>query len=226
MLIYKDFASTIATDSFTTQFLHIKKDLLQGDCLSPLVFNLIINTFIQFVSQKQFFQPSYSLTNLIYPTKNWFQFTDDATVVTGQEYKTQILSNAFSIWCSWSKMIVRVDKCHTFGIMKKNTTLMQIKPKHYAKNEAIPPLKDNESFKYLGRYFNFSMNNQKHKEQLEITTTMLNNINKLPLHPNNKLNLYSKYLLGKLSWHLTIADISETPVQENLDSLCRKKLRS
>ena len=224
MSIYKDYASTIATVSFTTPFLHIKKGVLQGNCLSPLLLNSVINTFIQFVSQEQFSQLGYSQMNLICPT-HWFQFADDATVVTGQEYKTQILLNAFSTWFTQIK-IIRIDKCYTFGIIKENTTLTQTKLKLYVNNEVISPLKENESFKYLGRYFNFSMNNQKHKEQLEITTTMLNNINKLPLHPNNKLNLYSKYLLRKLPWHLTIADISETPVQENLDSLCRKKLRS
>ena len=108
-------------------------------------------------------------------------------------------------------MIIRVDKCHTFGIRKKNTDLPQTKARLYVDNEIISPLQDNESFKYLGRYFNFSMDNQKHKaELLETTTTILNNINKLPLHPNNKLDLYRKYLLIKLSWHLTKADIPTT----------------
>ena len=111
--------------------------------------------------------------------------------------------------------------------MKKNTTLTQTKPKLYVNNELIPPLKDDESLKYLGRYFNFSMDNQRHKaELLETTTTTLNNVNKLPLNPNSKLNLYSKYLLSKLSWHLTIADIPETWVKESLDSLGHKNLRS
>ena len=80
-------------------------------------------------------------------------------------------------------MIITLDKCHTFGIMKTNTTSTQTKPKLYVNNEIIPPLQDDEN---LGRYFNFSMNSQKHKaELLETTTTTLNNINKLPLHPNN-----------------------------------------
>ena len=95
MSIYEYFASTIATDSFTTPFLHIKKGVLQGDCLRPLVFNLIINTFIQFVSQEQFSQLGYSLTNFLHPT-HWFQVADDVAVITGQEYETQILLNAFS----------------------------------------------------------------------------------------------------------------------------------
>ena len=73
-------------------------------------------------------------------------------------------------------MIIRVDKHHTFGIMKKNTTSTQTKPKLYVNNKATPTLKDNESFKHLGRHFNFRMNNQKHKEELlETTTTTLNN---------------------------------------------------
>ena len=38
--------------------------------------------------------------------------------------------------------------------------------------------------------------------------------------------MYSKYLLSKLSWHLTITDIPETRVKEKLDSLYHKKLRS
>ena len=163
------------------------------------MFNLIINTFIQFVSQEQFSQFGYSLTNLLRPTY-WFQFADDAAVFNGQEYETQILLNVFSTWCTWSKMIIRVDKCHTFGIMKKNTASTQTKPKLYVNIEIIPPLQDDESCEYLRRYFNFSLNNQKYRaELLETTTTTLNKI---------------------------IADIPETWLKENLDSLCHKKLRS
>ena len=94
MSIYEYFASTIATDSFTTPFLHIKKGVLQGDCLSPLVLNLIINTFIQFVSQEQFSHLGYSLTNLLRPT-HWPQFSGNPAVATGQEYEIQIQLNAF-----------------------------------------------------------------------------------------------------------------------------------
>ena len=84
--IYEDFSSTIATVSFTTRFSHIKKGVLQGDSLSHLVFNLIINTLMQFVSQEQFSQLSYSLTNLKCPI-HWFQCADNVTVVTVKNTK-------------------------------------------------------------------------------------------------------------------------------------------
>ena len=54
---------------------------------------------------------------------------------------------------------------------EKNTTLTEL----HVNLEVIPPLKNDESFKYLRRYFNFSMNNQTHREELlETTTAALN----------------------------------------------------
>ena len=49
---------------------------------------------------------------------NDFQFADDAAVITIHESQNQHLLNRFSIWCKWADMIVRVDKCSTFGIKK------------------------------------------------------------------------------------------------------------
>ena len=43
---------------------------------------------------------------------------------------------------------------------------MQTHPKLFVNNEQIPALKSNESFKYLGRYFNFEMDNEEHKKEL------------------------------------------------------------
>ena len=118
MSLYKDFATTVVTDSYAVSFLHIERSILQGDCLSPLIFNLLINTFIQYVRQERFSQLGYSLSKLPRPI-HWFQFADDAAIATGQEYETQVLLNAFTAWCTWSSMIIRVDKCHTFGVTKK-----------------------------------------------------------------------------------------------------------
>ena len=154
MSLYNVFVTTVITDSYTTSFLRIERGILQGDCLSPLIFNLLINTIIQYVCQERFSQLGYSLSKLLRPI-HWFQFADDAAIATGQEYETQVLLNAFTAWCTWSSMIIRVDKCHTFGMAKKETLSVQTHPKLFVNNEQIPALKkNNESFKYLGRYFN------------------------------------------------------------------------
>ena len=42
------------TDGFVTYFVHMKKGVLHEDCFSPLMRNLIIDTFIQSVKHDQY----------------------------------------------------------------------------------------------------------------------------------------------------------------------------
>ncbi len=89
-------------------------------------------------------------------------------------------------------MIIRVDKCSTFGIKKQLTRSIQYLPKLFVNNCLIPRVEIGESFRYLGRYFNFKMSDDDHKsEVLDTLTDLLNEIDDLPLHPKNKIRLYS-----------------------------------
>ena len=45
--LYSDFHITILTNSFSSDFIKVGKGVLQGDCLSPPIFNMVMNTFIQ-----------------------------------------------------------------------------------------------------------------------------------------------------------------------------------
>ena len=120
---------------------------------------------------------------------------------------------------------MRIDKCKTFGIEKGNTAAKQTFPKLFVNSEQIPAVKKNESFKYLRRYFNFEMDNYNHKHKLfEIIKNVLNKIDTLPLQPKFKLEIYQKYLLSKISWHLMIVDMEETWIKENLDNFCHERI--
>ena len=97
-------------------------------------------------------------------------------------------------------MIIRVDKCHIFGMAKKETVRVQTHPKLFVNNEQIPALKSSESFNYLSRYFNFEMDNEEHKKEvLDITNKILNKVDTLLLHPKHKLDIYLKYYMSKIS---------------------------
>ena len=224
--IYGGFITSIATKDFITPAIKFEKGVLQGDCLSPLLFNMVFNTFIQtLVKSDEIRQMNYVYHKILKP-KNWFQFADDAVAITSSEYENQILLNIFTRWCTWANMIIRTDKCMSFGICKKATKSVQFKPKLFINGAAIKPIELGESFEYLGRWFNFEMDNKKHKEELtEIVTHIMNKVVSLPLHPKNQIMLYSRYLMSKLSWHLTIADIEQTWVINQLDSLAHSYLR-
>ena len=67
------------------------------------------------------------------------------------------------------------------------------------------------------------MSNQEHKAKLNsLFSELLQEIDPLPLHPKNKLLLYNRYLLSKVSWHFTVANLSKTWIVENLDNLVSK----
>ena len=148
--LHTNFCTCVSTSEYTTELIYLfVYSFLQGDCINPLLFNLIINTFIQHIKQNEYEQPGYKFSKYFSP-RHWYQFTDDASVVTGQEYEAQILLNAFTRWCTWSDMIIRVDKCKTFGITKKGSNAVQTQPKLFVNNEYIPPVPRDEDFEYLG----------------------------------------------------------------------------
>ena len=158
---------------------------------------------------------------------HWFQFADNAAVITSDEKENQILLNCFTRWCQWANFIIRVDKCVTFGVKKYSTRSTQFQPKLLIDKQLVPPVKNGESFKYLGRYFDFDMTNELHNSKLlSLFSTFMKGIEDLPLHPKNKLLVYHRYVLSKVSWHFTVADIPRTWVTENLDNLVSRYIRS
>ena len=83
---------------------------------------------------------------------------------------------------------MKVEKCHSFGMKKCQTQCIQIKPKLYLNNKLINPMKIDESFVYLARYFDFNIPNKDHMDMLlSKKKELLNTIDKLPLHPKNKI---------------------------------------
>ena len=63
------------------------------------------------------------------------------------------------------------------------------------------------------------------KELSDITNKTLNKVNMLPLHPKHKLDIYLKYYMSKISWHLTVADIPNTWMKQYRDTICHNKVR-
>ena len=70
------------------------------------------------------------------------------------------------------------------------------------------------------------MSNNMHKSEISHSlNATLSEIDLLPLHPKNKLLLYSQYILSKLSWHFTAANLPKTWVCKHLDNNVAKYLR-
>ena len=123
-------------------------------------------------------------------------------------------------------MKIRVDKCVAFGLKKFSTRSMQFQPKLFTNKEIVPSVKSGESFRYLGRYFNFEMDDEDHKVQIQsCLLNMLQSIDSFTILPSNKQLLYHRWVLSKFSWSLTVTNLSNTLVVENFDSITTRFVR-
>ena len=98
--LYTDFQTSIITEQFNTAFIKVGRGVLQGDCLSPLLFNMSFNTFIQHIKSEKYSQLGFwkfSENGKPLNPFHWFQFADDAAVISGQENENQLLLNRFTL---------------------------------------------------------------------------------------------------------------------------------
>ena len=201
--LYENFHTSIITDEHTTPAIPVRIGVLQGDCLSPLLFNMCFNTFTQNVRQEKYKQFGFSPhdeNDGLYNPIHWFQYTDDAAVVTTDERENQLLLNCFTKWCQWSRMKIRVDKCVVSRLKQFSTCSIQFQPKLFINKEIVPSVKSGESCRYCGRYFNFEMDDKDHKVQIQsCLLDMLQRIDSFTVLPANKLHLYHFWVLSKLS---------------------------
>ena len=98
--LYTDFQTSFISSEFQTPFINVGRGVLQGDCLSPLLFNLCFNTFIQHIKDENYRKLGYAASindGLSFNPVHWFQFADDAAVISGQESENQILHHLVSM---------------------------------------------------------------------------------------------------------------------------------
>ena len=83
-------------------------------------------------------------------------------------------------------MKIRVDKCVAFGLKKFSTRSMQFQRKLFINKEIVLSVKSWESFRYLGRYFNFDMDGKEYKVQTQsCLLTLLQHTDLLTILPSN-----------------------------------------
>ena len=216
---YTNYTVSIGTDRFVTNPILIEKGVLQGDCLSPLLFNLVVNALLQTIDHEKIRLMGYSYSESIRP-RHWFQFADDSALVTSTEEDSQALLNVYTKWCYWAGLKICPRKCKTFAMKKNGTKTIQYHPYLRVNNERITTLKEGEEFVYLGKTFTMHM-------KTDVVETELKNeireyvekIHRTPLHPKNKINVVTRYVYSKIRWRLSIYDLSITWIKQNLDSI-------
>ena len=109
---------------------------------------------------------------------------------------------------------------------KSKTESIQYQPYVTINRERVRPIKNDNSFTYLGKDFSFNMNCDHVKENLMKTIRdYTNRKDTLPIHLLCKTEICQKYVYSKIKWDLSIYDLSESWVKENIDSYLNQLYR-
>ena len=141
---YRDLTGIVQTKRWTTAPFPIEVGVFQGDPLSVVIFNTVINTLVDTILQAD--QYGYAISQSAHRS-NLLQYANDTCLVGDGPAACQSLLNMTSRWLDWSGLKAKVPKCASLAIQASSS-----KPtdsKLYLKNEKIPFI-DNEEFKFLG----------------------------------------------------------------------------
>ena len=86
--LYTDFKTSITTSEFRTPFINVAHGVLQGDCLSPLLFNMCFNTYVQHIKAEKYRQFGFSFHFLNPTTGSSSPMTPRLLLVKSTRIKT------------------------------------------------------------------------------------------------------------------------------------------
>jgi hypothetical protein len=123
-------------------------------------------------------------------------------------------------------MDIRLDKCSSFGMLKKGNQFSQILPNVWLKSGLISATPLNKDFTYLGKLFNFNMSNESAKAAaITKLDLLLDTTSSLPVKPQMKLKILKTYVSSQIAWDLKLYNFPGTWVEQNLDSRCVNHVR-
>src|SRR6218665_2450662 len=190
--IYLGAIVSIAVGKGNTEFIPVERGVLQGDPCSPLLFNICFNPLMRTLSQNKYKHLGYMWGPNVDPySKTWLQFADDTAIIANDVKNAQTLINLNVAWCKWAGMSLRINKWTSFGMRKQEGLYQQSLPNLTVDNSRIPTVDLGASFKYLGKIFNFEMDNAEVKPQL---VTRLSSILKITTNLKIKSQLKLKIL--------------------------------
>jgi hypothetical protein len=99
--IYDNFKVTVSCNNSWSDAMVVERGVLQGDPASPLIFNLCFNILMRTLNSQKHRELEYEWGGVKGRRyTSWLQYADDAAIV------------------SRSGMVLRLDKCCTFGMAK------------------------------------------------------------------------------------------------------------
>ena len=209
---YSNLFTRISTTKWSTPSIPLKIGVYQGDPLSVVIFNTVINTMVDTIKTR--LDLGYHLTNN--HSLNLLQYADDTCLVAHSPSARQHLLQLIDKWLCWSGMRAKIPKCQCLAL--KSSTGKLVDPQLSLSGQQVPFA--SEQVKFLGRIFEIPRDTARIKESISFRLqTMLHSVDSCPLTRSQKLKMYRAGVCPRLSWLLTIDDLPISWIEKKLDAI-------
>ena len=183
--LYSNLSATVVSQDWCTSTIPLQLGVYQGDPLSVVVFNTVINTMVDTIHQR--LDLGYTITNTSH-TINLLQYADDACLIAKDPASCQHLLQTVEQWLQWTGMRAKVPKCHSLAIQSSTGRL--IDPSLTLSGQQIPFI-GNESIKFLGLTIEVPKNTDKARAEIKSRLlSMLQLVDQSGVTRLQKLKLY------------------------------------
>ena len=219
--LYQGLVVIVWTKEWSTEPFPMQIGVYQGDPLSVIIFNTVMNTLVDTISQSHQ-QLGYSLTKSIHWC-NLLQYADDTSLLAHGPAACQALLECTERWLHWSGMKPKVPKCCSLAVEASSGKAYD--PQLSLCGERIPFI-GNTTFKFLGAPV--SVHNIQEETRSTLSAKLerlLSRVDATLVTGQQKLRLFRDAVCPRLTWDLSIADLPISWVEKNLDVMVTRFLK-
>ena len=184
-------STTIKAGKTSVPDIRINRGVKQGDPLSPLLFNLVLD---EVLCRLDSLPTGLEINNA---RVNSLAYADDLLLLTSSPKELQIIVRITSKFFEARSMELNPTKCSSLVVKllpKQKKLFLASSSKIFVGPTALPTVEADSSFKYLGHKYGFMGTDPPSTEDLQAT---LNNLLRAPLKPHQKLVILQDYLIPK-----------------------------
>jgi len=198
--------------------IQLQRGVKQGDPLSPLIFNLILEELLERLES----MPGYELPGG--ENISVLAFADDLLLMASDAPKAQALLDTVVEFLENHGMSLSVPKCTAYRIAAAKSSWYLADPGIHRRGEYIRVATPDEPLTYLGVKYSLWSGIDLGSVQASLTG-VLHRVERLALKPDQKLHLIKTYLIpGYL--HALVTAVPERALLKSLDTEVRVAIRN
>ena len=216
--VYSGLTAKIIAADWATPLVPLQKGVYQGDPLSVVIFNTVMNTLVDTVKTIIYLGYRFSGSSR---QVNILQYADDTCLVANSPASCKFLQAKVSDWLQWSGMRAKVPKCQCISLQGSTGRLQD---PHLELDNALIPFTTNP-VRFLGMNIQVPNNTNAREAILSRLQVMLEAVDGTPLTRGQKLLLYKAGVCPQLTWPLLIQEYPITWVEWKLDTITTHYLK-